>query len=126
MSDSTFVLDTNFILDYLKGTPAHARFIAESDNPALKISDITRLELLSFPLLNDTEKNRIHDFLEHVEILSVSESIGNIAITFRKETRRKLPDSIIAATAIFLEAPLVTSDKELLFTAFEGLSTIHP
>lgn len=123
MSAEKFVLDTNFIIEYLKGVPAPTRFLAAKDKPELFVSDITRIELLSFPPLDDVEKNRINAFLEHTEILSITQTIGDIAISFRKDTRKKLPDSIIAATAILLGVPLVTSDKELLAVSFQGLST---
>ncbi len=126
MNSGPFVLDTNFILEYLNGTPASAGFLTEKSAPELWISDITRLELLSYPLLDAEEKNRIEDFLEHVSILPVTGAVGDIAIAFRKSTRRKLPDSIIAATAIHLGAPLVTSDRELLASTFDGLSVVHP
>ena len=126
MSADKFVLDTNFILDYLKGVSAPARFLAGKNDSELWISDITRLELLSFPSLEDAGKKRIEDFLEHVDILPVIETVGDIAIAFRKATRRKLPDSIIAATAVHLNAVLVTSDKEMLAATFQGLSVIHP
>lgn len=119
-----FVLDTNFILNYLNGAPGPARFLETKDDPELWISDITRLELLSYPLLDAEEKGRIMDFLEHVEILPVLGAVGDIAIEFRKATRRKLPDSIIAATAVYLGAPLVTGDKELCASTFEGFSAL--
>lgn len=126
MSGDKFVLGTNYILDYLKGEPASIDFLATKNEPELFVSDITRLELLSFPPLDDAEKSRIDAFPEHVEILPVTGSIGDIAIAFRRATRKKLPDSIIAATAIHLGLALVTSDKELLASSFQGLSIIHP
>jgi len=126
MNSGKYVLDTNFILEYLKGAAAPVHFLATKDEPELYVSDITRLELFSFPPLDDAEKNRISDFLEHVEIHPVTEAVGDMAIAFRKATRRKLPDSIIAATAIHLGAVLVTSDEELLASSFQGLSVAHP
>ncbi len=126
MNGGRFVLDTNFILEYLKGVPAPARFLDEKSEPELWISDITRLELLSYPLLDEAEKSQIRDFLEHIEILPVTEAVGDIAIAFRRAARGKLPDAIIAATAVHLGAPLVTSDKELLASAFQGLTVVHP
>ncbi len=125
-NENTFVLDTNFILEYLKGVPAPVRFLDAKNDPVLWISDITRMELFSYPFLDDLEENRILDFLEHVDIYPVTERIGDIAIVFRRSSRRKLPDSIIVATAVHLGAPLVTSDKELLSSVFAGLSVVLP
>lgn len=126
MSVDKLVLDTNFILEYLKGIPASTQFLATKDGAELWVSDITRLELLSFPPLADAEKSRISDFLEHIAIQPLTEPIGDIAIAFRKATRRKLPDSIIAATAVHSGAVLVTSAKELLAASFPGLSVVSP
>ncbi len=41
MNVEKFVLDTNFILEYLKGVSAPVGFLAGKDEPELWISDIT-------------------------------------------------------------------------------------
>ncbi len=126
MNDDNLVLDTNFIIQYLKGMPVIIRFLQSRPNATLAASDITRLELLSFPHLTEVEKEGIVDFLDNVTIYPVTKTIGDIAVEFRKATHTKLPDAIIAATAISAQAKLVTSDKVLLVATYPGFSTLMP
>lgn len=124
-----YVLDTNFVIYSLKALPVATRFFRKTNRHGkfdYWVSDITRIELLSFSSLRDADERRINDFLESISIHPVNEEIGNIAITFRWATRRKLPDSLIAATAIHLGMPLVTSDEQMLGTSFPGLTVIQP
>ena len=82
------------------------------------------MELLSFPGITEDEENRISAFLSKREIIPIDGAIERLAIMFRRKTGRKLPDSIIAATAITLGAILVTNDKHLLELPFPGLATV--
>ena len=43
--------------------------------------------------------------------MQLTPEIKNIAIEFKQQNAIKTPDAIIAATAKFLQLPLVTSDK---------------
>jgi predicted nucleic acid-binding protein len=49
--------------------------------------------------------------------------IEEAAIAIRKSSKLKLPDCIIAATAIALDAVLLTSDATLIKLAWPGLHT---
>jgi predicted nucleic acid-binding protein len=53
------------------------------------------------------------------------QEIKEKTIEFRRVTKCKLPDSIIAATAIVLDAILATNDAVLLKKQFPGLCTIR-
>ena len=44
-------------------------------------------------------------------IIDINPVIKSYTIEFRKKYKLKLPDAIIAATAQFLNIPLVTADK---------------
>lgn len=50
------------------------------------------------------------------------DDLKNTAIEIRRSTRLKLPDSIIGATAIFLDTPLLTADQA--FKKVDGLDLI--
>jgi len=47
------------------------------------------------------------------------------AIEIRRSTSVKLPDCIVAATSIILDAILLTDDKHLLNLSWPGLRTLH-
>jgi predicted nucleic acid-binding protein len=48
------------------------------------------------------------NLLLEADIISLSDPISDIAITIRQKQAIKLPDAVIAGTAIFLDATLVT------------------
>jgi predicted nucleic acid-binding protein len=58
--------------------------------------------------------------MQSIVIAPLDRRIKNTAISFRRQTRCKLPDSIIAATAIVFESTLMTKDKGWLKVVFLG------
>ena len=119
-----FLLDTNIILDYLKGDRNIADFLAEHKRAVLYASVITRMELLSFHGMTPKEEELIHDVFSSINVLPITEDIEESAINFRRATRKKLPDAIIAASAISVGAILLTRDRELANHSFPGLNTL--
>ena len=109
MSGNKFVLDTNAVLYILGGDETLSDFLFGKE---LYISIISELELLSFKTISIKEEKQILSFLEELTIINISEKIKTLAIELRKSSNLKMPDSIIAATAIALQLPFVTSDKQ--------------
>jgi hypothetical protein len=79
------------------------------------------MELLSYPLLDESAQSRIEGFLSEIIIVGLSEPVKKLAIVLRREHQLKLPDAIVAATALSLGAALVTNDAKLL--RLPGLSS---
>jgi hypothetical protein len=103
------VLDTNAILYLLGGK------LAEPLTPALYfVSVISEMELLSYPSLDDAALAQIRSFLSEVTVVELTEEIRELAIGLRRQHTLKLPDAIVAATALSLQAQLVTNDTKLL------------
>ena len=115
MSGIKVLLDTNLVIGLLKAeTNAVELLGAESFNiQNCAISQITRMELLSYPQLPADEERLIQDFLAHLVVLTIDESIEQVAIQFRRTQKVKLPDAIIAATAQVHGLRLLTLDREL-------------
>jgi predicted nucleic acid-binding protein len=88
------------------------------------ISFITRMEVLAFPGISATEKERALTFLQAVSIISINKEIEVTAIEIRRKYRPKLPDALIVATALELGAPLITGDGPLAKKKIPGLATI--
>ena len=83
------------------------------DEASQFISVITRIELLSKQNMKPEEEAVILKFLTDVVILPLDESIERKTIEIRRARKLKLPDSIIAATAIVSDAILITNDQHL-------------
>jgi len=81
------------------------------------------MELLSYKNITDKEKQEIEEFLKEFIIININEKIKQHTIEVKKGSSMKLPDSIIAATAIALKLPLLTSDK--LFKTVKYLNLVY-
>ena len=74
-------------------------------------SFITEIELLATSRITQAQAKRIRAFLHQCLIIGAEPEVRRYAIDFRKQTGLKLPDCIIAATAAYLNMPLVTGDR---------------
>lgn len=115
MSGIKFLLDTNVAIGILKAYPSAIALLAteqlEFENCA--ISQITRMELLSYPNLEAEEEQTIQNLLANLLVLKLDEKIEQEAIAFRRNHNVKLPDAIIAATAKVYGLRLLTLDRQL-------------
>ena len=109
MSGNRFLVDTNIVLYLLGGNKEVAEIL---DNTTIYISFITELELLVFKEITKSEKVGIKKVLENFIVVDINNEIKENTISIRSDSNLKLPDSIIAATAMFLNLTLFTADKE--------------
>jgi len=108
MSGSKFIIDTNIILYILNGNEKLAETL---NNKEIYVSFITELELLGYKGITKKDKNTIRKFLSECTIIDINENIKDLILGIKQTQKVKLPDAIIAATALFLDISLVTADK---------------
>ena len=122
----SYLLDTDFIINYFKGIfKGDARKFTDSViNDTTIISVITRMEILSWKSLNTKDEEIIKEFISDSTIFSLEESIINRTILLRKANRIKLPDAIIAATAIVHDLQLITHNLKD-FSNIPGLIVVN-
>ena len=77
------------------------------------ISVISEIELLGWHKLNPDEKKKLRLLLDDCIIFELTAEIRKLAIDIRQQKKIKTPDAIIAATAMHLQVPIVSSDKGL-------------
>lgn len=116
MSGTKYLLDTNFILGILKSDDS---VLAELSSRRIlaaecSYSAITRMELLGFHRIAQNEEAIIKQKLEHFSYLPLTKDIEDKVIDLRQSRKVKLPDAIIAATALCLGIELLTLDQHLL------------
>jgi predicted nucleic acid-binding protein len=89
------------------------------------ISVITRMEILADPKQTEITLRKAEDFLQDVSVIPLTDAIERIATGIRRSglPRPRLPDAIVAATAVALEAPLITRDADFLRLQWHGLHT---
>jgi predicted nucleic acid-binding protein len=105
---SQFLLDTNIILYLLGGRLAEP--LPEGN---YYVSVVTEIELLSYPDIDTQTEQKIRDFLAQLTLTDLDEPIKTKAIQLRRQYTLKLPDAIIAATALTLNVPLFSNDLRL-------------
>jgi predicted nucleic acid-binding protein len=72
------------------------------------------LRPLFSPKITNEEEQAINTFLQACRICLLNEQIEAEAIRLRRSGNFKLPDAIVAATAIIYQAQLLTLDKGMI------------
>jgi predicted nucleic acid-binding protein len=103
-----YVLDTNVVIYAQKGVLAEPLPTGH-----YFVSIITEIELLSFSDLADEQERALLELLNDVSVVGIDEETKRRAIDLRRRLRLRLPDAIIAATAMTLDADLLTNDTAL-------------
>lgn len=89
------------------------------------ISAITEIELLCWKTTSDTDLRLLTDFIDDVTIIELEKPIKLKTAEIRKINRIKLPDAIIAATALIHNLTLITRNIKD-FDNIRGLKVINP
>jgi len=108
MIGNSIVLDTNIVLYLLNGDDELAVILNEMQ---LYVSVITEIELLGYQEISNDDKAKIKYFLSECIIVPLNDEIKNLCITIKQTSKVKTPDAIVAATSIYNQIPLITSDK---------------
>jgi predicted nucleic acid-binding protein len=127
MGRMKYVYDTNIFIYYLADDiTVNSWFTEEFLNlHEILVSPIIRIELLSFVGLSKEEQQSIEDLLSQFNTVSLLREIENQTIQIKRQYKIKLPDAIIAATAINQDAFLVTRNVGD-FKGITGLKIENP
>lgn len=115
MNGTEWLLDTNVVIGLLKQQAAAIALIEthQFDLSKAAVSQITRMELLGFPNLAPEEEAAILDLLSNCRVMLIDEAVERQAIRLRQTSHCKLPDAIVAATALVHRLTLLTLDQRL-------------
>ncbi|ACV63304.1 PilT protein domain protein [Desulfofarcimen acetoxidans DSM 771] len=127
------VVDTNIIIDHLRGIPQATKQLQEIENGNFEglISTVVIMELLAAPKPKISEKRlvAINNLLQIFEHLPVDGQIatvaGNLLSQYRASHGLEPMDALIGATALVNDAVLFTLSKKH-FKFIKGLVTIDP
>jgi predicted nucleic acid-binding protein len=111
MTDETFLIDTNVLVYYLDGDiPVANTRIDAIFRDSLNVSIISKIEFLGWSeyLTNPEELTVAQSFIEKAKVVSLTDAIVDTVIDLRRRHKSRLPDCIIAATALEHDATLVT------------------
>jgi len=119
-----YLIDTNTAIYYLDNKlPDNCNDLIDNINS--QISVITRMELLGWTKITPLQLELLKQFIDSSTVFPLDEAVIIEAIEVRKKYHIKLPDAIIAATALVYDLTLITSNTKD-FTAIDGLKIIDP
>ena len=98
------VIDTNILVDYLRGLPQPSAELALYESPAISL--VSWIEVMA-GVTPETE-SVARAFLQSFDLLQIDKKIAERAVLIRKAKHIKLPDAIIWATAQVHQCLLVT------------------
>ena len=120
------VCDTNILI--YAGEPGDVLCSPFVESPDAVIARVTRIEVLGFPgfgHLAPERQARLHEIIATTVEAPLDDEIIRRAIILRQQKKMSLGDSIIAATALEFEVPLVTRNTGD-FQHIAGLQLINP
>jgi len=120
------LIDNNTISHFCSAKlPDKARvFISTIIDSQPAISVITKIEALSWKASDPAFETIASRFIASSAVFDLTPAVVDKTIELRRAMRIKIPDAIIAATAIVHNLTLITSDSD--FNAIPGLKTINP
>ena len=115
-----YLIDTNIIIYYLEGEQAAISFL-RTHRGKLAISSITWMETLSYPFTAN-EEQVVRTFLQEFRLIEISSPVMELSVEIRRKKKMKLPDAIIAASAVHHDLILVTRNiKDFKGTSIKTL-----
>ena len=111
MNGDGYLLDTNAIVQLLKGNKELIAVLGAADFIATSI--VAEMEYLSFSGLSDSDVALYQAFRERIQVYDVPSAdtaFTQLVVKARKEHGLKLPDAIIAGTAMANGLTILTAD----------------
>ena len=117
------ILDSNITVYSIKSEYELLANHLRTNPGILRVSAISMVEVLGFRRLNHQEKQDFEIFFRAVTVLDMGAEIILEAIRLRQQRKRSLGNSIIAATALLHNLPLLTNNTAD-FADIPGLTVI--
>jgi predicted nucleic acid-binding protein len=120
------LVDSNVIIDYVSNRipEKSAKQLDIYFNSNFSVSIISKIEVLGFNT-QEYELEQLKSFIQLSSIVYIDEAVAGKTIEIRRMKRIKLPDAIIAATAL-VQNCILLSHNSTDFNKIEGLQVLDP
>lgn len=125
--ENRYLIDTNVVIDYMSDLFPR-EILLELDrifSESYAISVINKIELLGFVHIPDEKEQKLHRIVQDSNLVYLHDGIVEETISIRKKIKIKLPDAIIAASALTLDVTLITSNTRD-FKKIPNLKVLNP
>jgi predicted nucleic acid-binding protein len=109
------IIDTDILVDVGRGVTQAIDCLKQvSQHSRLAASVVTQMELL-VGCRNKAELIKVERFLHHFLVIKITDQISDAALELLRQYRLShgllIPDALIAATALTLDAPLISKNQ---------------
>ena len=123
-----FLIDTNAAIYFLNNSlpPTGSIFISDAITAnTSSLSFISEIELLAFTTVTASHLASCKTFISLLHVYHINQQLIDTTIEIRLQSRIKLPDAVIAATALVNNLTIITAN-ERDFLRVPNLQLINP
>lgn len=122
-----YLIDTSAIIKYLNGSfpAAGLHFMDQVLEEQSNISFMSEIELRVWNPVDQSDKEVYDYFVTKSNVIGISQEVIDQTVAVRTLHRLKVPDAIIAATAIVNNMTLI-ADNDKDFLKVDSLSYLNP
>jgi len=124
MGKTRFLLDSNVLIDTLNRKLDLLAFLSDFPDCEAYINMIVAIVVLSKPGMCEQEEADIRALQESFKWAEIDRDVCEIAVKIRRTGGLRLPDALIAATSVALNATVVSNDSHILGYSRSGYSAI--
>jgi hypothetical protein len=117
------LVDSNILI--YAAQPGYAQLQQFIADHAPAVSAVSYVEVLGYRQLDDEERQYLEEFLRLAQVLPLSQTVLEQAVTLRQQRKMSLGDALVAGTALVHGLTLVTRNMED-FHWIQGLSLLNP
>lgn len=124
MSGNRLLLDSNIVIYLSKRVLTLSEFAKPGD--AIYVSLVTYMEVAGYTFSDTVEESFTTMLFESLQRLTVTQTIADRVVTYRKLRKIKLPDAIILATAREYDCQLLTRNVDDFAGLDDSVVIINP
>jgi len=113
MDKIRFMLDTNVIIDTLNNNLDLLAFLQSFPGCEVYINPVVAIEVLAKADMSENEEAAARALLDSFKWAEIDKTVCDIAVQIRRAKELRLPDALIAASAITLNAAVLSNDSHL-------------
>jgi predicted nucleic acid-binding protein len=114
MGKNRYLIDTNILIYHFADAVPEEEIekIKNIFKESFAISIVSKIEFLGWKKHTDEGYRSAEEFIQHAKVININKRIADKTIELRRKHSIKLPDALIAATALTHHLTLITRNDE--------------